>query len=119
MAKKTTTTQKLDADSKTPDQLHQEWLRCLEESALAHKELKDAPQEQRKALDAWAERQASGQLTDDGAVRVSRKLLRTYNKAKAAAEAARVARDNEVKAWEATGLPAARSAPTDEAELVA
>lgn len=98
-----------DSTDKTPEALHAEWLRCLEESALAHKELKDANAEKRKALDAWAERQASGPLDDGGARKVDRKLLRAYNVAKQAAEEARVARDNEQKAWEATGLPAARS----------
>lgn len=109
MAKKTTTTQKLDSKSKTPDELYQEWLRCLEELALALKELKEARVDLRNAL-AWAERQASG------APKVSRKLLRTYKKEKQASEAARIAMDNEVKAWEAsTGLlfgPEERSAPT-------
>lgn len=115
MAKKTHD-QKLDAETRTAEELHQEWLRCLEESALAHKELKEARANLRKAMDAWAERQASGPLTDDGAERVNRKLLRAHNKAKQAQEAARVARDAEQKAWEATGLPVARRSPQDEPE---
>ncbi len=119
MAKKTTTEAKLDhVNDKTAEQLHAEWLRCLEESALAHKELKEARQDLRKALESWAERQASGPLTDDGAARVNRKLLKAHNGAKQAGEVARVARDAEAKAWEAQGLPASRNRVPDDLEAV-
>ena len=110
MAKNTKTDNnaKLDDQSKTADQLHREWLAALEESAVCHKELKEARQQLRKALDAWEERQVSGPLGDDGAARVSRRLLKSLKVAKQVAEAARTARDAEGKAWEACGLPAAR-----------
>ncbi len=110
MAKKhTTTNAKLDNESKSAEELRAEWLRCLEERELTHKEHVEAKAALRKALDAWAEREISGPLGDDGHDRVCKRLLRSHKANAAKAELARSARDAEAKAWEAQGLPANRA----------
>lgn len=118
MSKPKTKNETLDAGQKSAEQLHKEWVAALEESAVVHKELRDARQQLRGALEQFEKAQEHETLDPGSRAKCDRRLLRSIKLERRVREEARVARDAETKAWEATGLPAARSRP-DEEELEA
>lgn len=106
----------LDNEQKTQRQLHEEWLAALEEAAICHKELRDARQRKRDVEGAFVDAMLNETLTEDGRMRVCRKLLRSIQLESKVREEARKAREKETAAYEACGLPPGRALPPEDEE---